>query len=187
MAFCSGMPRCLNSFCPEIGQFYPDCRRSPFDEKSVSHNHRVGRVFHTMAVTSISLNRQQLINALVEVLDKDKRVTFAYLYGSIAIEGSGHDVDVAVYPKSGIDDASLCIDLKIELHEKTGIYPELLDIKSIQGIIEKGDILALLYLRNVLEKGMILINKEKVVHADFLERYGRKFRACESLIQELLT
>ncbi|BBO87673.1 hypothetical protein [Desulfosarcina ovata] len=140
-----------------------------------------------MDVTSISLNHQQVIDALVQVLDKDKRVTFAYLYGSIAIEGSGHDVDVAVYPRSGIDDASLCIDLRIELHKKIGIAPESFDIQNISGIIEKGDILALLYLRNVLEKGMILVNKEKVVHADFLERYGRKFRACESLMKELLT
>jgi predicted nucleotidyltransferase len=136
---------------------------------------------------SISLTRQQLIDALIHVLKKDDRVSFAYLYGSFVSEGGGHDVDVAVYPKSQADDTSLPIDLKIELHQKTDISPEAFDVRNLAGILEKGDVFALLYLRNVLEKGLILVNKEKAIHEDFLERYGRKFRACEGLMHEVLT
>jgi len=134
----------------------------------------------------IPLSRDKLIDVLVQVLDKDERVAFAYLYGSIFNEGSGNDVDVAVYPNYGVDDTSLSIDLKIALHKNAGIPPEAFDIRNLSRIIEKGDVFTLLYLRNVLENGLILVNKTKSVHADFLERYGSKFRECEGLMQEVL-
>ena len=131
-------------------------------------------------------SRKQIIDAVIRVLTKDDRVVFAYLYGSMVSEGKGNDIDVAVFPEYQADCYSLAVDLKIDLHKATGMPPETFDIRVIGDLIEKGDIFSLLYLRNVLDGGRILVDKDHDVRADFLERYGLKFRECEGLIQEVL-
>ena len=109
-----------------------------------------------------------------------------YLYGSMVCEGKGNDIDVAVFPVSLEDCYSLAVDLKIDLHKATGMPPDTFDVRVIGDLIETGDLFALLYLRNVLEGGRILVDKDRYIRADFLERYGLKFRECEGLIQEVL-
>jgi len=133
-----------------------------------------------------TLSGEQLVDAVVKVLAKDDRVIFAYLYGSIVSEGKGNDIDIAVFPASRADAHSLAVDLKIDLHEETGLPPDTFDVRVIGDLVEKGDIFGLLYLRNVLDGGRILVDKDRDVRADFLERYGLKFRECEGLIQEVL-
>jgi uncharacterized protein len=129
---------------------------------------------------------KQLINAVIEVLEKDERVVFAYLYGSLISEGQGNDIDVAVYSKDRIDPYLLSAELKIALNETSEISPDACDFRIINDILGKGDIFATLYLRNVLEDGRLLVNRAHNVHSDFLERYGSKYRECEGLMQEVL-
>ena len=136
--------------------------------------------------TPITQSREQLIDDVIKVLTRDDRVIFAYLYGSMVCEGKGNDIDLAVFPESQADSYSLAVDLKIDLHKATGMPPDTFDVRVIGDLIEKGDIFGLLYLRNVLDGGRILVDKDRDVRADFLERYGLKFRECEGLIQEVL-
>jgi predicted nucleotidyltransferase len=133
-----------------------------------------------------TLSGEQLVDVVIKVLAKDDRVIFAYLYGSIVSEGKGNDIDIAVFPVSRVATHSLAVDLKIDLHEETGVPPDTFDVRLIGDLVEKGDIFGLLYLRNVLDGGRILVDKDRDVRADFLERYGLKFRECEGLIQEVL-
>ena len=128
----------------------------------------------------------RIIDAVIKTLAEDERVVFAYLYGSLLSEGRGNDIDIAVYPNRRLDAYSLAVDLKIEMHKKTAIPPDAFDIRLLNELIDKGDIFGLLYLRNVLEKGKILVDKEPDVRVDFLMRYGLRFRECEGLIQEVL-
>ena len=127
-----------------------------------------------------------MVDAVITVLAKDDRVIFAYLYGSMVCEGKGNDIDLAVFPEGQADCYSLPVDLKIALHKATGMPPDAFDVRIIGDLIEKGDIFTLLYLRNVLDGGRILVDKDRDVRADFLERYGSKFLECEGLIQEVL-
>ena len=136
--------------------------------------------------TPITQSREQLIDDVIRVLAEDDRVIFAYLYGSMACEGKGNDIDVAVFPEGQADCYSLAVDLKIDLHKATGMPPDTFDVRVIGDLIEKGDIFGLLYLRNVLDGGRIRVDKDRDVRADFLERYGLKFRECEGLIREVL-
>ncbi len=131
-------------------------------------------------------SREQIVDSIIKVFAKDDRVVFAYLYGSMVCEGKGNDIDLAVFPDGQADCYTLAVDLKIDLHKATGIPPEAFDVRIIGDLIEKGDIFTLLYLRNVLDGGRILVDKDRDVRADFLERYGSKFRECEGLIQEVL-
>ena len=136
--------------------------------------------------TPITPSRKQLVDAAIRVLANDDRVIFAYLYGSMVSKGEGNDVDIAIFQKSQADSYALSADLKIGLHKETDLPPDTFDVRILNEIIEKGDIFAILYLKNVLENGQILVNKSSAVRADFLERYGFKFRECEGLMQEVL-
>jgi predicted nucleotidyltransferase len=135
---------------------------------------------------SNTLPLNQITDAAIKVLTKDVRAIFAYLYGSTLSGSQGNDVDIAVFADSEVDRHLLSADLKIDLHRETGIPPDDFDIQVINGILETGDIFALLYLKNVLEQGIVLVDKDFEARSDFIERYGLKFRECEGLMQEVL-
>lgn len=122
-----------------------------------------------------------------DVLDKDERVVFAYLYGSVIEEDRYRDIDIAVYSKSGYDPFVLSADLKVELYEFTGISPDIFDVRVINDLLINGDIFSLIYLKNVFEKNELLVDKDFDLRADFLERYGMKYRECEGLIKEVVS
>lgn len=129
---------------------------------------------------------KDLIPAVIRELNQEDRVIFAYLYGSIAENGLGNDIDVAVYSQSETDPHLLSADLKIALHHETGLPPDLFDIRIINKLAQEGDIFSLLYLQRVLSTNFLLVDKNAEVRADFLERYGWRYRECEGLIHEVL-
>jgi len=126
------------------------------------------------------------IKTIVETLENEERVLFAYLYGSAAAGEKGNDIDIAVYSATYVDPHILSADLKVDLHKKTGIAPDRFDVRILNTLVERGDIFGLLYLRNVLNGGRILVDKNPKARGDFLERYGTRFRECEGLMQEVL-
>ena len=127
------------------------------------------------------------IPAIVNVLFEEPRVLFAYLYGSTATQGEGNDIDIAVYALDHIDPYQLSADLKIVLYKKTGLAADAFDIRIINEIIKNGDLFGLLYLKAVLELNYLLIDKDPDTRANFLYRYGLRYRECEGLFQEVIT
>lgn len=109
---------------------------------------------------------KRMVDALVAVLSQDERVFFAYLYGSSSHGLTGNDIDIAVYSRAGEDPHVLSADLKIELHRKTGLCPDCFDIRVLNDMDAHCDIFGLLYLRNVLEGGRLLIDKRPDLRSD---------------------
>lgn len=137
---------------------------------------------------TITLEDNQIVADIVATLNREARVAFAYLYGSTAREGkTGNDVDIAVYAVEGSDAHQLSADLKIALHKKTGLAPEVFDIRIINDLKDHGDLFGLLYLKNVLTTNHLLVDRDPEARADFLERYGLRYRECEGLFQEILS
>lgn len=134
----------------------------------------------------ISLDAPSLVDAIIEILSEDRRVLFAYLYGSFAEFKQGNDIDIAIYAQEAAEPYGLSADLKIALHKKTSLPPDTFDIRVINDLPEKGDVFGCLYLKNVLDPNRLLVDKMPPVRADFLERYGTKFRECEGFIQEVV-
>lgn len=132
------------------------------------------------------LNIGELLDSILEVLEKDDRVVFAYLYGSMVTEGDGNDIDIAVFSVAEASTHELSADLKVGLHLATGVVADRFDVRILNPLIENGDLLALLYLRNVLDGGQVLVDKDPSLRGDVLERYGTRFRECEGLMQEVL-
>lgn len=131
-------------------------------------------------------SQKNLKNEIFKVLYENKRVVFAYLYGSFLHEDRGNDIDIGIYSQADEDPYKLSADLKIELHHRTNLIPDFFDIRVLNRFDEQCNVFDLLFLKNILENGHLLINKDPVIHADFLERYGTRFRECEGLIQEVL-
>ncbi|MFH1147748.1 MAG: nucleotidyltransferase domain-containing protein [Pseudomonadota bacterium] len=120
------------------------------------------------------------------VLEKDDRVVFAYLYGSYLKSPQYRDIDIAVYSASEADPLRVSADLKVELHRATGFPPDSFDIRIINQIVERGDVFALLYLKEVFESGQLLVDKVFDKRAEFIEAYGMKYRECEGFVDELI-
>lgn len=132
------------------------------------------------------MDRDTLIDRIIDTLVKDTRVIFAYLYGSMAKDGAGKDVDIAIYSSEEATSHELAADIKIALHLKTNISPDLFDIRIINGLLDHGDIFSLLYLKNVLACNRLLVDRDFGIRTDFLEKYGLKYRECEGLIEEVI-
>jgi predicted nucleotidyltransferase len=126
------------------------------------------------------------VKAIRAVLDENPLVVFAYLYGSFKDSDKYNDIDIAVYSKEASNPLSLSADLKISLSEKTGRPPDRFDVRVINHLLEKGDLFSLLYLRDVLNGGILLADHDFPKRAAFIEAFGMKYRECEGLIAEVL-
>lgn len=127
-----------------------------------------------------------IFETVVDVLSQDLRVIFAYLYGSVVDGCEGSDIDIAVYCDENVDSHLLSADLKIRLAKEIDVTPETFDIRIINNLAEHGDIFGLLYLKNVLTPDCLLVDRNPDVRAQFLYRYGLRYRECEGLIQEVV-
>lgn len=113
-------------------------------------------------------------------------MVFAYLYGSFGCSEQYNDLDIAVYSKEGSDPFQVSSDLKVALHEATGASPDFYDIRVINDLLEKGDLFSLIFLKYLLEKNQVLVDKDFDLRTDFLEKYSMKYRSCEGLLDEVL-
>jgi|GEM_PF-681382 len=128
-----------------------------------------------------------LLASIKQVLTEDRRVEFAYLYGSATEETQGNDIDIAVFSKEKVSPHELSADLKVALYRRTGLSPDLFDIRVINDILNTGDLFALLFLKNILSKNKVMVDRSRSKRVAFIEQYGTKFRECEGLIQEVLS
>ncbi len=120
------------------------------------------------------------------VLDQNPSVIFAYLYGSSINQNLFKDIDIAVYAVPDCDPFLLSADLKIALSEKTGIPPDVFDVRIVNQLLVQGDLFTLLYLKDVLGHGGLLVDKDDELRSSFIEAYSMKYRECEGLIAEVL-
>jgi predicted nucleotidyltransferase len=126
-----------------------------------------------------------MVNVITNVLKQKPSVVFAYLYGSSMESDSYNDIDIAIYAIPESDPFRLSADLKLALAEKTGKSPDLFDIRVINHLLIKGDLFSLLYLKEVLSLGSLLIDNNFSERAAFIEAFGMKYRECQGLIAEV--
>ena len=130
---------------------------------------------------------KQFFAPVQEVLREDKRVVFAYLHGSVLKNSGSRDIDIDVFSDNAESPYALSADLKVALYHRTGLSADAFDIQIINEIPAEGDLFALLYLKNVFADNTLLVDRIFNLRAEFLERYGMKFRECEGLISEVLS
>jgi predicted nucleotidyltransferase len=126
------------------------------------------------------------LKTIKTVLEKNPAIVFAYLYGSAKDSVAYNDIDIAVYSKEEIDPLRLSADLKIELSDNASRGPDSFDVRVINHLLDKGDLFSLLYLSDVLNEGLVLVDCDFAKRAEFIEAFGMKYRECEGLIAEVL-
>jgi predicted nucleotidyltransferase len=126
-----------------------------------------------------------MVEVIKNVLKQKSSVVFAYLYGSSMDSDSYNDIDIAIYAIPESDPFRLSADVKLALAEKTGKSPDLFDIRVINHLIIRGDLFSLLYLKEVLSLGSLLIDNNFSERAAFIEAFGMKYRECQGLIAEV--
>jgi predicted nucleotidyltransferase len=129
---------------------------------------------------------EKLLTDIKEVLKKDRRVVFAYLYGSMLKRDESKDIDIAVFSRRDVPSHKLSADLKVALYHRTGVPADVFDIRVINDIINTGDLFGLIFLKNILSENILLVDRSFNLRANFLELYGMRFRECEGLIAEVL-
>lgn len=128
-----------------------------------------------------------LVGTIRRVLAADPRVVFGYLYGSYLEDPEkARDVDLAVYATSEADPLTLAADLKIALYRATQTPADRFDVRVINDLPEKGDFFGLVFLKDLFDKGLLLVDRDRDKKGDFFEAYGWKYRAYEGLIGEML-
>ncbi len=126
------------------------------------------------------------LKIIKEILANDKRVSFAYLYGSFTESESHRDMDIAVYAARDCDPLRLAADLKIELAEKTGLSIDFFDVRVINDLVENGNLFSLIFLKRIFEKNALMADNDFDTRAEFIEKYATKYRACEGLMDEVI-
>jgi predicted nucleotidyltransferase len=134
-----------------------------------------------------NVKKIDLTPIIKEVLKNEKRVLFAYLHGSFLRERDYRDVDIAVFAARDVEPHLLSADLKVALHRRTGVSPDVFDVRIINDIPDNGNLFSLLFLKNVFVNNALLVDRSRGKRGPFLERYARKFRECEGLIAEVLS
>ena len=129
---------------------------------------------------------REIAALLARALSRHGAVLFAYFYGSAAHRGEGNDIDIAVFWKADVEPHRLSANLEIDLSKTTGLAPDIFDVRILNGLEEHSDLFGLLFLRDVLNNGRVLIDADPNLRSEFLERYGSRFRECEGRIQEIL-
>ena len=129
--------------------------------------------------------QQDKLKAMKQVLAKNPYVVFAYYYGSSKDSEVYNDIDIAIFSTPDSDPFRLSVDLKIALSEKTGINPDTFDVRVINHLLKKGDLFSLLYLKDVLCQGELLLDNDFSQRASFIEAFSMKYRECEGLIAEV--
>jgi predicted nucleotidyltransferase len=118
-----------------------------------------------------------LILSISEILKKDPRVIFAYLYGSVIEEQNFQDVDVGVYILEKYNPHVVSGDLKESLSVHTGFSPDFFDVR----VINHAD--NLFYLRSVLN-GTLIVDNDTEIRGNFIESFSMHFREAEGILYE---
>ncbi len=129
----------------------------------------------------------QLMQDIAQCLSANPQVVFAYLYGSSLTNHDVRDIDIAVFARDCADEFELAANLQTELYHKTGLSPDFFDVRVINSVSRHGDIFGLVYLKNVLQKGKVLVDNDFNLRGDFLNMFGSRYRECEGLIQEAIS
>ncbi|MEW6441458.1 MAG: nucleotidyltransferase domain-containing protein [bacterium] len=131
-------------------------------------------------------NREAILESIRRVLLQETSVVFAYLFGSFVKEPAFRDLDIGVYLRPGADPLFTLSDVRMKLSRATGMAADIFDLHLINEVLEKGDLHALLVLGRIIETGILMVDKDFDLRADFIDRYSLKHRENEVLFDEVL-
>lgn len=126
-----------------------------------------------------------LLKGIKKVLLCNSEIIFAYIFGSFKESETFNDIDIAVYCSEIAlrNPFAFTSDLKIELSQITGYYPDIFDITIINycNNSERADSLLLLY---EIFNGTLITDKNPELRTDLIEKISARFRESEGILAE---
>lgn len=108
----------------------------------------------------MQLSRDQLRQAIREVLTSHPEIVFAYLFGSMAEAESFRDIDIAIYvreSKRREDVLGYTISLSVELERRTGYPADVIFMNTAPD-----------HLIHAISKGEAVLNRDDDARIDFI-------------------
>jgi len=124
-------------------------------------------------------NRAEIFDILKKVMEKDKEVLFAYLYGSYA-QDTAHfesDIDVAVYLKSSDIKEYIKKEEELTIELVTKIHRDRIDLRIL-------NVLPLLLQYNILKDGILIFVRDDRERVDFETKVMNRFFELKPYIDE---
>lgn len=133
--------------------------------------------------SSISADRQKLVRLIKDVLSRDDRLLFAYLYGSFVTEKIFRDIDVGVYVKDTRGTPFVITsDLMVALSRAS--RNQGMNIPADQFDVQVINEAPFTFLMRIFREGMLLLDRDPDVRTDLMESVSRKYRECIGLLRE---
>jgi predicted nucleotidyltransferase len=124
-------------------------------------------------------DRAEIFDILKEVMEKDEKVLFAYLYGSYA-RGSidfARDIDVAVYLRSSDVKGYIKKEEELTIELVTKIHRDGIDLRIL-------NVLPLLLQYNILKDGMPIFVRDDKERVDFETKVMNRFFELKPYVDE---
>jgi predicted nucleotidyltransferase len=129
------------------------------------------------------MEQTEILDLIKEVLTKDDRLVFAYVYGSFVAEKSFRDVDIAIYVKTPEENPFLISsDIKTQLSRLAkergrDLTADEFDVRVINDA-------PFTFLKRVFKEGVLLIDNDPDLRTDIVEHVSMKYRECAGLFAE---
>lgn len=128
--------------------------------------------------------KNKTIKIIKAILNKEKNIEFAYLFGSFISEKKHNDIDIGIYTHEGIKENSLNItaNLKHKISRKlkeSNIHLEAdeIDITLLNSINFK-------FMARIFKEGVLILDKNPEHRADLMEENSLKLRECMGILKE---
>ncbi|WP_068861099.1 nucleotidyltransferase domain-containing protein, partial [Thermodesulfovibrio sp. N1] len=118
-----------------------------------------------------------------KVIEQEKKIIFAYLYGSFAEAlPISNDIDIAVYTEEIENPFAFQVDIKIAISEELrknqiDILPDEIDLRIINDATYD-------FVIDVLEKGILIVDKNPEVRTAYIEKISLQYRMNEIVLIE---
>jgi predicted nucleotidyltransferase len=119
-----------------------------------------------------------LINRISKILKAKEYIIFAYIFGSFASDDGFKDIDIGIFISSAKDISPLRLELEIEA-ELEDIFHIPVDVRIINNA-------PLSFIYNVLRNGIVIIDNNKFMRADFEGLIYKKYFDFQHLRREYL-
>ncbi len=127
--------------------------------------------------------KDKILKIIRDILEKDNRVVFAYVYGSFVKEESFRDIDIGVYVRDANENPYVI---------SSEITTELSSISKREGLNYTADDFDVriindapfTFLNRVFREGILLKDNDPELRTDIIEYVSRKYRECAGLLAE---
>jgi predicted nucleotidyltransferase len=130
------------------------------------------------------MDKEKLLKVLKEVLAKDERVIFAYVYGSFVKEQSFRDIDIGIYVKNS-EENPLVVSPDIKTQLSRVVRRENTEFTADQFDVQIVNHAPFTFLKRVFKEGILLVDRDPELRTDLVEYVSSKYRECAGLLAEV--